>query len=124
MTKLKTFLRQHLLWGGFLGVAVPLLIILGLQYWSLVSLEKTSAVAVQVTLGNYLNAVATEVKYFYQTNAEHVLNISSDTFTPDNLDTVAQHFKQKNVEGAKRLFVVTFPPNEEPQVLFYSPTLV
>ena len=77
MAKLVAFLRHRILWAGFLVVIVPLLIILGLQYKSLVKLETASAIARKVTLKNYLEAVATEVHYFYRTNAERALNIPS-----------------------------------------------
>ena len=113
------------MWGGLLAVVVPLVVILGMQYWSLLSLERTSAVAGMVALKNYLNAVSTEVKYFYQTNAERVLNIPPQTLTPHDqqhsLDNIAQHFEQRKIEGAKQLFVVMFVPHEEPRVLFYNP---
>ena len=39
------FLRQHGLWVGFVTVLISLLVILGLQYGSLVALEKTSVAA-------------------------------------------------------------------------------
>ena len=126
MAAVRAFLRQHLLWGGLLAVVVPLFMILCMQYWSLSSLERTSAVAVLVTLRNYLNAVSTEVKYYYQTNAERVLNISPQTFTPDDqtetLDKIARHFEQREIEGVTQLFVMLFTSNmkEEPRVLFYN----
>jgi hypothetical protein len=90
MATLRTFFKQHVLWGGLMAVIIPLMIIFGMQYWSLSSLEKTSVVAIQVTLRNYLHAVATEIDYYYRTNAEQALTIP--LFTPTHTEKVAQHF--------------------------------
>ena len=122
MATLRTFLKQNVLWGGLMAVIIPLIIIFGMQYWSLSSLQKTSAVAVQVTLRNYLHAVATEIDYFYRTNAEQALTIP--LFTPTDTEKVAQHFafQQQNIQGVKRFFLVPFLPEGEAQVLFYDPT--
>jgi len=122
MAKFIAFLRHHILWAGFLVVIIPLLIILGLQYKSLAKLETTSVIARKVTLKNYLEAVATEVHYFYRANAEHALNIPSHVFTHGSLDTVGHHFKKKQVKGANQLFVVAFTQSGESQVLFYNPS--
>jgi hypothetical protein len=79
-------------------------------------------VAVQVTLRNYLYAVATDIDYFYRTNAEQALTIP--LFTPTHTEKVAQHFafQQQNIQGVKRFFLVPFLSEGEAQVLFYNPT--
>lgn len=117
----RTFLRRHILWVGFLAVIVPLLIILGLQYQSLVKLEATSPIARKVTLKNYLYTVAKEVEEFYRTNAERALNVSSYTCTEDRIQKVSYHFKKKHINGANELFVTLFSKKGEPRVFFYDP---
>src|SRR5215831_17936031 len=120
MLKLKLFLRRYLLWVGLLAVIVPLLIILGLQYWSLVKLEETLPVAGKAGLTNYLTAVSSEIQDFYQNNTHEVLGVPAREFSEKRLSTLALHFKRKPVPEAKSLFIVSFI---EPHtgVLFYNP---
>jgi signal transduction histidine kinase len=121
MVDLRTFLRRHSLWVGFLAVIIPLLIILSLQYQSLVKLEATSPIARKVTLKTYLWTVAEQVESFYRANAERALNVSSYTLTQDRFYKVAYHFKKKNITGADQLFVTLFPEKNKPQLFFYNP---
>jgi signal transduction histidine kinase len=120
MLKLKSFLRRYRLWVGLLAVIVPLLIILGLQYWSLVKLEETLPVAGKAGLTNYLTAVSSEIQDFYQNNTREVLGVPAREFSENRLSSIALHFKRKPAPEAKSLFVVSFiEPDTE--VLFYSP---
>src|SRR5262245_16855552 len=108
MSKLSTFARRHILWLGFLAVLVPLVILLSLQYGWLVSLEKTSVVAHQATLNNFLEAVASEVEYFYRSVAERALNLPSSLFTQNTLENAAYHFATKRPQGARQVFVLSW----------------
>ena len=47
-------------------MAVPLVLLLGLQLKWLASLERTSAIAERALLSNYIEAVSHEVEYFYR----------------------------------------------------------
>lgn len=123
MAKLKKLLKQHVLWVGFLAVLGPLLIILGLQYKSLVKLERTSAAARRAMLKNFLEAVATEAEYFYRTDAERVLNISPTVFTEGRLQKMAHYFKKKGCRAEKQFFLADFTRRGEPSVQFYDPLL-
>ena len=71
----KRFIGKHMLLIGFLAVLVPLGILLGMQYKWLTSLAETSAIAEKTWLNNYLEAVSSEVEYFYRKQAERGLNI-------------------------------------------------
>ena len=82
MSRFTTYARRHILWFGFLAVLAPLVILLSLQYGWLVSLEKTSVVAHQATLSNFLEAVASEVEYFYRSVAERALNLPAGPLPP------------------------------------------
>ncbi|MCP4900941.1 MAG: hypothetical protein GY906_28570, partial [bacterium] len=53
--------RRRTLWIRFVAILVPLLVLLSLQYWWLVDLEKKSEIAHRATLENYLDAVAKDV---------------------------------------------------------------
>ncbi len=100
--------KRRALWVGFLAVLVPLLVLLAMQYWWLVDLERKSTIARQAALENYLDAVAKEVHYFYTSTAERSLNISWWAFTPEKLGKMAHFFKKKKVEGARQLFVISY----------------
>src|SRR5262245_60038869 len=115
-------LHRQTLWIGFIAVLVPLLILLGLQYRWLVKLDHTSALAQQATLSNYLEAVTSEVKYFYSGVAERGLNVPVSVFTQGRLDKAAHYFKKKGVEGARRMFVVDFVDKEGGYPLFFEPS--
>jgi signal transduction histidine kinase len=121
MATIKSFVRRHTLWVGFLAVIVPLLIILGLQYSSLVKLEKTSPVADRVVLKNYLHAVASEVQEFYFLQAEMALNLHWRKLLADPPEEVTCHFKEQEVKGVKLMFAAAFPRNGETQLFLYDP---
>ncbi|HEU4596155.1 MAG TPA: HAMP domain-containing sensor histidine kinase [Pyrinomonadaceae bacterium] len=120
MSKLRTFLKNHMLLVGLAAVVVPLLSILGLQYWSLLKLEQTSIVAGTVGMKNYLGDVSKEVKNFYKTSAEQVLNVPAYSIQGENLHKVKHHFSKCSVDGAKRLFIASFGPDGGSQMLFFD----
>jgi signal transduction histidine kinase len=122
--KIRRPLHRQTLWIGFVAVLVPLLILLGLQYRWLVKLDSTSALAQQATLSNYLEAVTSEVQYFYSGVAERGLNLPASVFTQNRLDKAAHYFKKKGVEGASRLFVVNFVDDKDGDgyPLFFEPS--
>ncbi|HYH47489.1 MAG TPA: HAMP domain-containing sensor histidine kinase, partial [Thermoanaerobaculia bacterium] len=116
-------IKRHTLWIGFAAALVPLALLLALQYRWLVKLDHTSAQAHQATLANYLEAVVAEVKTTYQGKAERALNLPASTFTPERLEKAAHHFKKKQVEGARRFFVLLPPQAEGEHTLlrYYDP---
>jgi signal transduction histidine kinase len=123
MSKLTSFARRHMLWLGFFAALVPLVVLLCLQYGWLVSLEETSVVAHRATLDNFLEAVASEVEYFYRGVAERVLNVPSTLFTGNLLDSAASHFATKRPQGARHLFVLSFYGEDTGRLLFYDPVI-
>ena len=122
MSKLRAFLKKHVLWVGLAAVVVPLLSILGLQYWSLTELEKTSVVAGHVGMKNYLGEVHKEVKSFYKVKSEEVLNVPAYAIRDGNLEQTKYHLSKCKVEGTKRLFVAAFGPGGESQMAFFDST--
>jgi two-component system phosphate regulon sensor histidine kinase PhoR len=110
-----SFLSRHGLWVGFVAVLVPLLVLMALQYRWLVDLQDTSANARKHTLSNYLEAVSTNVEYYYRATAEKALNVPLRVFTESRVEKAAYHFKKKGPEtqGARALFVYKFKANEE-----------
>ncbi len=122
MLKLRTFIKQHILWVGLFAVVIPLLSILYVQYQSLLKLEKTSTVADKVWMKNYLADVGKEVKYFYWTNAEQVLNVSPHVVAKGRLSEWKFPFGKcgEKMEGTGHLFISAFE-NGEAQTVFYNP---
>jgi signal transduction histidine kinase len=106
---------------GFLMVFVPLGVLLGMQYRWLVSLERTSAIAEKAWLSNYLEALASEVDYFYRKQAERALNIPA-SYLRAGPDKIAYYFKKKEVRGARYLFVALYSkPDDWPGLIIYAP---
>ena len=120
MLRQGSFLRRHGLWVGFMAVLIPLLVLLSLQYWWLVNLEETSAIARKASLDNYLEAVATQIEYFYRSTAETTLNLPWYLFAQNRLDKAAYHFKSKKAKGAKLLFACNFSYEETYRLYFYD----
>ncbi|PYS83360.1 MAG: hypothetical protein DMF67_09465 [Acidobacteria bacterium] len=121
MSKLRSFFKRHVLLVGLAAVVVPLLSIIGLQYWSLRKLEKTSIVAGTVGMKNYLGGVSSEVKMFYKSNAEQALAVPAYSVEGDNLCDLKDHFPVCKVEGAKLVFLAGFDEQGEAQTLFFNP---
>jgi signal transduction histidine kinase len=119
--RLRIFFRRHILWVGFFAVLIPLISILALQYWSLSKLEKTSPVADKMWMKNYLMDVSKEVKFFYRTNAEQVLNTPASLLTEEGTHKSKYLFGKCEIEGAKRLFIAKFNGDGDSQVAFYDP---
>ena len=96
--------------------------LLGLQYKWLTSLQKTSAIAENAWLGNYLEAVSSEVEYFYRKQAERALNVPVSLFALNNPEKIGHHFKKKDVQGAKYLFVYhVMPEGNGAKLAAYDP---
>ena len=108
MESLTIFLKRHTLWVGFLAVLAPLLVMLGLQFVWLARLKQVSALAEKAAHSNYLEAIGTEVQFYYRSTAERALNIPASLFRQNRLDEVAVYWKKKPVEGVRRLFLVDF----------------
>ena len=121
MERLAGFLRRHTLWVGLVAVMLPLCVMLGLQFVWLKRLQETSAIARRAALGNYLEAIGTEVSYFYRASAERGLNLSHEMFGQGRLDQVAAQWAQKPVKGAARLFVVDFTQTIYGNYFVYDP---
>jgi len=110
---------RRVLWAGVLAVLLPLAILLGLQYWWLADLERNSAIAREATLKNYLETITKDVHYFYWKISERALNLPPEIFGEKKTEKAASHFKKKEIEGARRLFIISFLSRES--MLFYDP---
>jgi signal transduction histidine kinase len=102
------FIKRHSLWAGFLAVLAPLIVMLALQFVWLARLKRVSAIAQKAAHSNYLEAIGTEVQFFYRSTAERALNIPASLFTEGRLGEAAYFWKKKPVEGVRRLFLVDY----------------
>ncbi len=113
LDRIRQFLKLHRLWLGLGAVAIPLALLLGLQLKWLSSLERTSAIAERAWLSNYIEAVSSEVEFFYRAQAERTLNIPDELFGHP-VGKMAAHLRKKNVEGVHAIFVTRFDAAEAP----------
>ena len=100
-------LRKKRLWIGTVAVAIPLVALLILQFQWLTRLESTSAIAQRASLSNYIRAVASEVEYFYRSQAERALNIP-DEIVRQPEDRLAPFLRKKELEGVSSVFVARY----------------
>jgi len=110
---------RRVLWAGVLAVLLPLAVLLGLQYWWLADLERNSAIAREATLKNYLETITKDVHYFYWKISERALNLPPEIFGEKKTEKAAGYFKKKEIEGARRLFIISFLSRDS--MLFYDP---
>ena len=105
-----------------LAVFAPLLVLLALQYRWLVDLERASTIARQVALDNYLGTITKEVRFFYLSAAERMLNLPAAILEPRYGHKIGKFFHSKETGGAARLFVVNYLAEDRSrQVLLYDP---
>ncbi len=121
MSKLQELAKRRTLWVGFLAAFLPLVLVLALQYWWLLKLEGTSALAGRAVLGNFLEAVTTDVLYFYGPAAERALDVPPSIFTGERLERAAAHFRRRSADGVRSYFVARFLSDEWGTILFYDP---
>jgi signal transduction histidine kinase len=121
MRDLTAVLKRHTLWGGALLVLIPLLVLLLLQYRWLGRLERVTAMAHKAALSNYLEAVGTEVRYFYLASAERALNLPAAMFASQRFETAAAQWQKRPVEGARRLFLVDFSQEHFGHFMVFNP---
>jgi signal transduction histidine kinase len=140
MSKLRKFLKKHVLIAGGVAVLIPLTVIFYLQYRMLKTLGETLPAYRTQVLNQHLWGVTNEVMEFYRKHAERVLSIpaqnidfhngavikdnNSRTASLKAVARVADHFKQQDFRGARRYFIAVATEHEGEQrseVFFYDP---
>lgn len=110
MSKLTGFIKQHIAWVVMFVVAVPLLIILVVQYRSLVQLGQALPIAQRDSIRKYLATLTSRIEDVYRGSAEQTLSIPPDVFAAerfqDRVDGIVAYFQQHPAKGAKQLFIV------------------
>lgn len=115
--------RRHrrILGLGAIAVLIPLALLLWLQYRWLGDLERASAVARQSLLDNYLEVIASEVKFHYLTTADRLLSLPVDLFQGRRTEAIVPYFRRAVDPAARRLFMVDFRLPEGRGLFFYAP---
>lgn len=113
--------RPHTLWLAFLAVLVPLGILLTLQYRTLRRLQEVSVVAHEAVLGNYLEAIMADVRFYYLARAERTLNVPAAALTGGSLEEVAANWRRAPLDGARRLFLLDRDDTVEGTLSIYDP---
>ena len=116
--KIGAGVKRRTLWVGFLAVLAPLLVLLFLQYRWLVKLDQSSKIVHKAQLASFLEAATQNVEYTYKEKAQRALDLPPSVFTQNQLAKAAHQFKKKGVEGARRLFVMSFMRDGEPPLYF------
>jgi hypothetical protein len=87
--------RQPALRIGFLGIVIPLVVMLVFWYRRLASLEEASGVARKATLAGYLESVTNEIRYVYERNAQRGLSLPASLYTGKrDMEQLAQHLRK------------------------------
>src|SRR4029078_6158370 len=127
---LKTFFKRHVTLVVMVAVNIPLLIILLVQYRSLVELERTMPIANKAWMRKFLVTVDSQIEDFYKETADKTLTIPAGTFErgnfPNNVSDIGAYFQNNPPRGAKRLFVGFTGEDmgkDYSMVLFYNPKL-
>ena len=124
MRRILVFIRRHPLGAAFAAALVPMALLFSLQVRWLARLERTSAIAQETVLRNYVEAVGTKVRYHYESAAERALNVPAAYIagspvavqqSPDGsveiageYPEVALYWEKRVVRGARRLFLVDY----------------
>ena len=107
MSRFADFVR-HLRPAALLATLLPLALLLWLQYRWLTRLEHVSTIANRAALDNSLEAISSEIQYFYLSAAERALNMPNSVFAGGRLQEAAALWEARPIEGARRLFLVDF----------------
>lgn len=112
---------RRVLWVGSISVLLPLAVLFWLQYRWLQDLERTSTIAQEETLDNYLGVIVKEVKIRYWTAAQGLLTLPAGITEPAFRHKIPKYFRKRFDPLARRLFVVDFNRPPEESLQFYDP---
>ena len=123
--RLKHMLRggRRALWIGFAAVLVPLTVLLGLQYWWLVDLQKASQMAERARFEKYIDFFCRQIQWRYEAKTR-ALDAPLDLFQQDEQQwlTFFREVPQEATQGLQRLFLHPFPSDQSwGRSFFYDP---
>ncbi|MDJ0766118.1 MAG: ATP-binding protein [Myxococcota bacterium] len=108
MSAIVRFIKANPLLLGFAVFIIPLLVLLWFQYIWLDKLAQASAIAEQVALRNYLDAVAKDVSGFYRAKADALLDIPQRDVADGDYSTIVDRWSKADLLGIRRLYLVHY----------------
>jgi signal transduction histidine kinase len=103
------------------AIAVPLVILLGLELRALAKLEETAAIAQRMSLRSYAKAVIRHVDELYRGHANAALDLSADALGAADTEALEAHFARVGGRGIARFFVVATAADADAPPLFFEP---
>ncbi|MFN8177287.1 MAG: HAMP domain-containing sensor histidine kinase [bacterium] len=100
--------RRRSLAIGFVAAAVPLLLLLGLQWVWLDRLEGTTRIAREAARRNVEDAISGAVESFYRETAQQALAPPPGSPRRQLREEFTRHWSRRPVEGARALFLVDY----------------
>ncbi|HQR38072.1 MAG TPA: HAMP domain-containing sensor histidine kinase [Blastocatellia bacterium] len=119
--RLKEFLGRHLMVAGLVAVAVPLAILLGLQYSALARLQETSPAASRASQQTRLAEVARAVDESYLADARHRLDVPASAIRFDQEKDDVSGFAGAPATGVKRYFLASLRGKSRAVITTYDP---
>jgi signal transduction histidine kinase len=114
--------RRNGLWLAFVAVILSLAGLLIVQFRTLRRLQVVSQDAQEAVLNNYLASIVGEVRYFYVTRAETVLNLPPAAVARHDSSEIRRHWRRSDLSGVKRLYFLGYGDVTAPQLAFYDPS--
>jgi hypothetical protein len=121
MKRTRIWLREHSLEVAFGLALVPLLFLLGLQYFWLTDLQRASIVARQAALHSVLEAIGDDLEQFYRDKSEHLLDLPAAPLVHGDRAAMADHWREASLTGVRRLFVVDYTRVPSGNFYLYDP---
>jgi signal transduction histidine kinase len=111
---------RTLRWLVAAAIAVPLAILLSLQFRALAKLEETTAVVQRMALRSYAKAVTRQVDELYQEKAREALALTAEEIQADDPAAVARHFAGVGGRGVLRFFAARFAADGSGAPTFFA----
>jgi signal transduction histidine kinase/HAMP domain-containing protein len=111
---------RTLRWLVAAAIALPLAILLSLQFRALAKLEETAAVAQRMSLRSYAKAVVRHVDELYQEKAREALAVTAAQLHADDPTALEAHFARAGARGVARYFAARFVADGSGAPIFFT----
>lgn len=119
MARITKIIKDHLILAALAGAILPLIVLVALQYRSLREIEQTKPASKIHRARQYLFQVSQKVADFYDQKSKALLDLDPyyltrkhpgkltdpKEYSTAHLQPIAENFRDKNIEGIRRLFV-------------------
>jgi signal transduction histidine kinase len=111
---------RTLRWLVAAAIAVPLAILLSLEFRALAKLSETAAIAQRMSLRSYGKAVVRHVDELYQDKAREALAVTAGDLSAAGGAQLAAHFARVGGRGVTHFFAARFAPDGSGPVAFFA----